>query len=263
MPELWKHIEDAEVIGDGSSAVTSASLKLYDSFKPTAKNELQISKISGSVPLAYLLETPTKRYRITNQCYQIICLMDGRRSLRDIAALLPNNITVEQLARLISADFVKMGIIEGTKFDTTRVISLLYWKKILFSDVHLAGFARRSTFLFSLPVCLLFLILGLSVYAYGIIAVLVRNEFEIIHFLKPEATLYIIAGILICISSFIHEIGHYACYKKYCPDCNGGIGIGIYFIAPVFFADLNGIWGLDVKKKSRSILREFIYRIYS
>ena len=49
---------------------------------------------------------------------------------------------------------------------------------------------------------------------------------------------------LMLLSYFIHELGHIsACRRFNCP--HGDIGVGIYFIFPVFFADVSKAWRLN------------------
>ena len=51
-----------------------------------------------------------------------------------------------------------------------------------------------------------------------------------------------LAGIVI-LSTLIHEFGHIACCRYYGAK-HGEIGMGVYFIFPVAYSDVTGIWAL-------------------
>lgn len=54
--------------------------------------------------------------------------------------------------------------------------------------------------------------------------------------------------IIFVLSIVIHELGHVSACKRY-GGRHGGIGVGLYFILPVFWADIHGIWMLPKKER--------------
>ena len=54
--------------------------------------------------------------------------------------------------------------------------------------------------------------------------------------------------ILFVLSAFLHELGHISACKKF-GGKYGGIGIGLYLILPVFWADIHGVWMLPKKER--------------
>jgi putative peptide zinc metalloprotease protein len=49
-------------------------------------------------------------------------------------------------------------------------------------------------------------------------------------------------------STLLHELGHLAACRHH-KAAHGGIGFGFYFIFPVFFSDVTGLWLLDRKQR--------------
>jgi len=54
--------------------------------------------------------------------------------------------------------------------------------------------------------------------------------------------------ILFVLSALLHELGHISACKKF-GGKYGGVGIGLYLILPVFWADIHGIWMLPRKER--------------
>ena len=50
------------------------------------------------------------------------------------------------------------------------------------------------------------------------------------------------------ISIFLHELGHIAAARKFTGK-NGGIGVGIYILYPIFFSDISAIWAASKQQK--------------
>lgn len=54
--------------------------------------------------------------------------------------------------------------------------------------------------------------------------------------------------LLFLITPFLHEIGHISGCRNF-KAAHGGIGLGFYFIFPVFYSDVSGIWMLSKKDR--------------
>lgn len=77
----------------------------------------------------------------------------------------------------------------------------------------------------------------------------VYNLSQMHHFhLEKKYMLFLF--LIYIISAFIHEIGHIAACNRYTKK-NGEVGVGIYFIFPVFYSNITPIWG--AKKQERII----------
>jgi len=77
----------------------------------------------------------------------------------------------------------------------------------------------------------------------------IYNLTQMHHFhLEKEYMLFLF--IFYIISAFIHEFGHIAACNRFTKK-NGEVGIGIYFIFPVFYSNITPIW--SAKKQERII----------
>ena len=77
----------------------------------------------------------------------------------------------------------------------------------------------------------------------------IYNIWTLHHFhLDTKYIMYLF--IIYIISAFIHEFGHIAACNRFTKK-NGEIGVGIYFLFPVFYSNITPIWG--AKKEERII----------
>lgn len=90
-----------------------------------------------------------------------------------------------------------------------------------------------------------FIIFALSL--IGIIIFLTISDKSVLESsVSSRELLYVF--ILFVLSALLHELGHISACKKFGGE-HGGVGIGLYLILPVFWADIHGIWMLPKKKR--------------
>lgn len=70
------------------------------------------------------------------------------------------------------------------------------------------------------------------------------------HHFHLEKEYMLLLFLLYLVSAFIHEFGHVAACNRFTKK-NGEIGVGIYFIFPVFYSNITPIW--SAKKQERII----------
>lgn len=70
------------------------------------------------------------------------------------------------------------------------------------------------------------------------------------HHFHLEKEYMLLLFLLYLVSAFIHEFGHVAACNRFTKK-NGEVGVGIYFIFPVFYSNITPIW--SAKKQERII----------
>lgn len=150
----------------------------YKYIIPKLKKDVSLESIESDnlYKAYYILNTPTKKYKISELYYRTIILINGKRTYEKIAEELNLVITAKEIQTIYENEFKNIGIVENS----------------------------------------------------------------------------ILLSIIVVYSSiFIHELGHFFCCK-YFKGNPGSIGIGIYFMAPVLFTNLDDIWRL--RKRERILI---------
>ncbi|MBD7911393.1 hypothetical protein [Clostridium cibarium] len=219
----------------------------YKSKIPILKNNFTIeSMISEKKEKSYILMTPVKKYKITQECKDIIEAMDGKNTYDDISNILNTDISAKKLIELYGSLFNKMGIAEGNENLNIKK-SFLFWKVKLIDSKKIAGFKFIDK-LFEKKICIGACTLILIINLIGIIKFYDNNKiYDVVMSLKKVSTI-IIPLLLLYLSVFIHELGHFFC-SKYFGVTPGNIGFGFYFTSPVLFIDLDEVWKLNKDKR--------------
>lgn len=209
---------------------------------------------------AHLLQLPDGRQlQVSHELYQVIDLLDGTRSTAEVATVLASRwglpIASRDVERIVSEKLVPRGIIprgetdssELTQAPTSRSTLALRLKLPLVRARRIRPLTDLTQHLFSpyAAICGLAAATLVHVLTYTTL----QSEFGWFDLSRiPGGAL----GALILLSmvgSGIHELGHFsACWRYRCePEA---IGIGIYILYPVFYADVSAAWRLPRWQRS-------------
>jgi putative peptide zinc metalloprotease protein len=226
--------------------------EIYQELIVKKSPELEISKFDRSNDFVLTNKKLGKRIVINKDTYDIIDLIDNKRSLTEIVHIYneKNDTTVsEEVAHtLLYKKLAKFGVVENDQVKEEIVggkVSYLSLSFILINKQKLGFFTRLCApilsfkFFYTILVsAFLFVLLNLSI-RYNEILQYIENM-PIIHWLYFALS----SGIIL----FIHEFGHATACKKLGAD-PGAIGFGFYLLTPVMFADVSDIWKLKIKER--------------
>lgn len=121
----------------------------------------------------------------------------------------------------------------------------LSWQVMLFSEPVLAPLSKLVRPLFSAKISLALLM------AVALICVLVVARYldDPLVATTNGFSSWLQAFILTLTGMLIHELGHVAALNKF-GGKSGGVGFGIYFIFPTFFADVTAAWRLHAGQRA-------------
>ena len=196
----------------------------------------------------YILSTPFKKYKISEIYFQLIHLMDGSRSYKSIKEELDFNISIEEVVKTYEEEFSKIGITYNSDYDEQKKKSFFVWKFELITSDMFQKVNIFNIFFNAYWIVVMFLI-GLFLIVYGNNAFYRNDLSNVFCIFQLKLTHMIIPLVISYASIFAHELGHYFCCKYY-NGKPGSIGIGAYFLMPVFYTNLNDIWRL---KKSQRV----------
>lgn len=193
----------------------------------------------------FIISTPDKRqYKISALTKKILQLLDGERTLSEVAAELQEssiNISGPQLHQFLEQHYGKLSIFEdchlrinepGTGGAKKRAAMplLLHWRLVPEGFVNWA--ASRLRFLYHLAAVI-----------PGIILIAVSHYLIYFHQTTPHvSTAGALWVLLLALASVLcHEFGHAAAVSKF-GGSPGDIGFGLYLLLPTFYADVSEIW---------------------
>jgi putative peptide zinc metalloprotease protein len=228
---------------------------------------------TASLVQKYLVKTAENRqFEISEPLFQIIKMIDGKRSIEQIAkevtVSIGQGIAEEEVARVVAAYLVPNRIVAGDGFlgEGKKPASYLYVKLPLLSQRFLRPVTNRLHVLFYPAVLSSGLILtGLFLLYFYLLAA--RPQFDF-----ASLDIGYLAGIYVVffIATFVHELGHSsACYHFGAKP--GAIGIGLYLYFPVFYTDVTDVWKLKRNERAtvdiagiyfQSLLLPILYIIY-
>lgn len=195
---------------------------------------------------SYVLCIGLKRFEISEGIYQIIKLIDGKKTLSDIAseysAAQNKTYSTKDIYAIIHSFLVPYGILENTNSDENdqTINSYFYFQYPIIRKNLVQAISNVYKFLYS-PKILIFFILfscGFFLYFYSFVFQVANFTIYNISFQDAVLTL-IIFGIL----AIFHEFGH-ASACAYYGASPGEIGIGLYLRYPVLYSDVTNAWRL-------------------
>lgn len=196
----------------------------------------------------YILRTPYKSYFIPEIHKEIIELLNLNCSTNEIVEKLGVETNYSEINRIINESFERMGILQGSEYDHKQKKRMLHFKRDIIAPGFLYNKNVMRLFYNKYFIVAVFFFYFL-IYTYGISkwsGLQLLTNFTLSLNLGFVAVTYII---IYFSSSLVHELGHYLTCL-YLGGTPGKIGIGIYMVTPVLYADLNDLWRLSIKKRN-------------
>lgn len=215
-----------------------------------------IPKIAGNIEFTnfskseYLLHDTIQNHyvKISNEVYDLLCLIDGKKSIHDIIIAYNNEydleLTKEFVHDLLYKKLQPYGLLEGEnenlkKYKKPGYLNLSF---IIFNENLLKKITPFFGFLFKSKISICVIILCI-----GIIGSCLYYHFDLYSSFNLRNSL-IYFFILMAMSTTFHEIGH-ASSANYFGAKHGGIGGGFYLFTPVYYADVTDVWRLPKKQR--------------
>jgi putative peptide zinc metalloprotease protein len=184
-----------------------------------------------------------RQFQISEPLYHVLGALSVPRSLDQLAIQLQQQGLVfnkAQLRQIINEVLIPNQLLR-TEADAvqpaSRSLMDLHLRYDLLSEARLAPLTRRLGVLFRPPLAIVLIAMILIAH----VLVYARAGFHI-QTNSPLTGLPVIY-LLFLGSIVIHELGHLSACRRW-SGRHGPLGVGIYFFAPVFFADVKSAWGL-------------------
>lgn len=201
---------------------------------------------TSSTEESYVLCMGTKRLEISEGIYQLIKLIDGKKTLSEIAseysAVRNKTYSTKDVCAIIHSFLVPYGILENTTSadDAPTSSSYFYFQYpiIRANAVHVVSNVLKI--LYHPKILIFFILFFFAFFFYFYFFVFEVIDFAIydISFQDTILTLMIL-GIL----GVFHELGHASACAHYGAS-PGEIGVGLYLRFPVLYSDVTDAWRL-------------------
>jgi putative peptide zinc metalloprotease protein len=225
---------------------------------PKLDDRVDISPLeTSSISQVYLLKTSDGRtFQISSKLYQLLRLLDGQKSLQEIASQFSSQNSKKYRADDISqiierllipqgflvAEQAYQGIQPERRLKSNGPLSL---RIPLFSQKALLPLSGILSKLFYRPV-----FVALSTMAFIILWVNLPSlrAFDFTKTIQMSHG-WIMSYVLLSLSVVFHELGH-ASACRYYRCLHGPVGFGLYLVFPVFYVDINDAWRLSRKQRA-------------
>lgn len=194
--------------------------------------------------------TDGRHFQVNEKLYHLLDALHVAMTLPELAVTFQQRtgqtVALEQLVQL-SAQLIEQGVVtEAGKALTAPEKAVtspasymgLHFRWDLFSPATLAPVVRLLQVCFHRGVAaiLVGLIVGAHIWAY-------RNLGLTLDLKMESVSLPLLMGAFL-ITVIFHELGHLAaCQRADCP--HGPLGVGLYFMMPVFYVDVTAAWRLN------------------
>lgn len=190
----------------------------------------------------YFLSLNDKIYQI-NQYYffllslqkKEICYSDQLLKLKEKFGLNSNQI------ELISSEFEKF-ILNLDKTGNRKNKDYIKCKRIIINSKVVNRFATKLKFLFNNKILIILLPTIVILNVYFISTIPINSDYQL------HWSGYLFIAFSVSLLAIFHELGHASALIG-CGQKPYEIGIGIYFIFPVFYSKVNSAWLLPLRKK--------------
>lgn len=207
-----------------------------------SKSKKFIVKVSGG-----------KQFEISETLLKIINLIDGKRTVEDIARKVQQETTRKYSAftidQIVDTFLVPNAIVltENVSLPRKQEKSFLYINVPLFSQQFLRPITSILEVFFVKPIfyTLITILLLFTLYFYSVAD---KVTVSLVSITGMEALL--VYGILF-LTTLFHELGHSSACQHYGAK-HGSIGIGLYLYFLVFYADVSDVWKL--KRDQRAMV---------
>ncbi len=195
---------------------------------------------------SYVLCIGTKRFEISEGIYQILELIDGKKTLSEIAneysTVRNKTYSTKDIDAIIHSFLVPYGILENTNSDDSiqKSSSYLYFQYPIIRENVVQSISHILKILYNPRILIFFIFFSFVFFLYFYFFVFQVIDIVIYDISFQEAIFgLIIFGIL----AIFHELGHSSACAYY-GVFPGEIGIGLYFRFPVLYADVTDAWRL-------------------
>lgn len=205
-------------------------------------NNVNITKFNSE---SWVLSTPNGRnILLNNYSYHMVVALQQNKTIEEATEAFNNNVD----AQLTAAEFdtlvnQKLGGYEVLLNDTTEVkaqpANYVKFKLPLISSKISGLLASVFTPLFT-PVIFWIVLSAMAIAAFYFV------------FYGPAIVYsnvnYVIVALLMIGTMLFHELGHIAACRKFNIK-HGGIGVGVYIVFPVAYADITSVWTATKKQR--------------
>jgi putative peptide zinc metalloprotease protein len=191
------------------------------------------------------------RLRISHSTMQMLSLVDGHRSIEEIAKALSDKLgrkldVTAIYNKLYSGDLVNCGIVEtNRKIKPKRADGYIWLRFIILKARNIEWLAGKLAVLFN-PSVFYFLFSAMMICLFAILFFFLEAQTFFDRFANLENLL--VFYVILLVSVFLHEMGHASACKRFGAK-HGDLGFGFYLIFPVFYADVSDSWRLSNKQR--------------
>ncbi len=225
---------------------------------PKLDDKVDISPLeTSSISQVYLLKTSDGRtFQISSKLCQLLRLLDGEKSLAEIASEFSSQnskkCTAEDISQIIERVLIPQGLLATNQADrqtqpetNQKTNNSLSLRIPLLSPKALLPLTNILSKLFQRPV-----FITLSTMAFIILWVNLPS-LRVFDFTKTIQMSHgwIVSCVLLSLSVVFHELGH-ASACRYYKCLHGPVGFGLYLVFPVFYVDINDAWRLSRRQRA-------------
>lgn len=222
---------------------------------PRLQSEIEIVPLdTSSTSKKHLVKIGGGRqFEISNSLTQLLYLIDGKRSINEIAEMFSKEIgkgcSPSDVKKMIETHLIPYGIIvaEDRTEERPKQQSYLYLKIPFFSQRILRPITGVLERLFAR-----------FFFVLAVVSAIVFHLYFYIFAEKPAVSVSSVTGLdiilvyaLVFLSTLFHELGHSSACHHFGAR-HGDIGLGLYLYFPVFYADVSDVWQL--KRTERAIV---------
>jgi len=225
-------------------------VETIENIVPALEQELLFYPFNKS---EFLVQHKTLNYQvnINRQTYQLIKLIDGKCTIKEISATYKSqyitDLSPQIIYTLLYKKLAKFGIIKQNEFrvEKRKRASYLKLSFIILRKEYIKYFTKYLIFLFHKK-----LFYALMIFMSLFIGFMIFNNYQLI--IKSGSSIFSINLILYVFAfqfgTLFHELGHATACTKFGAK-HGGIGFGFYLLTPVFFADVSDAWKLKPNER--------------
>lgn len=193
----------------------------------------------------YLVTLDGHHYKVNHLCVEALHYFSKPKSIEDFASAFSDTHSgsapkSEERFAAAAVQFFKNGLIvledERAKSRPTSVPKKLRMSTELFSARSIGPVTVAMSHLFQWP---WWLLCGTGVVAIHVVSLLAFKSDA-----NQTAIAWWVIVMIVYSSLIVHEIGHLSACRFFGAN-HGGMGVGLFFIYPVFYADVSDCWVLD------------------
>ena len=202
---------------------------------------------TGARPSTFLVQLPNGRqFQISETAYRLLDSLATPKSIAQLSADLEQagvRFSQAQLRRIVEEQLLPRQLlrtldgVEQAAPPARGSLLNLHARRDLLSEARLAPVTRRLGVLFWPPLAGLLLVLIAA--AHALVYARAGAHLQESSPLQSLPLVYV----LFLLSIVFHELGHLSACRRW-SGTHGPLGVGLYFFAPVFFAEVSAAWRL-------------------